>query len=395
MTIRQSVVLAALVWLAISVLGTPRVPLPAQDGRTEPGKRVIGASSRPTQKRTAFKPFSQNEGQFNPGVLEAQKAAVVKVLVKRKDGTTDQATGLFVGVKGEDAYLITALHAIVEDPKSDYPVLVKSIEVRFRASNGLAAIAEPKVSQGLDLGVVRVSASKIPRSLPKILLKDAAEGVLVHIIGNPASGDWSVWSGDIQNATVSNNPRLFRTSTNGALAGGYSGGPVLDYGGAFLGMHTSTTSDYGTAAKSQAIVQQLQAWTIPTDNLTTPPPLGISDSVTATVEEADSKAINKVLDAYEAAYNRKDAEAIWRIWPSATGDRRRTIQTTFILARSITLKITDRQIELAPGRMSAIVTAQSTKDVVPRQGSAPPRLNLATTFKLEKQNGTWLIVAVM
>ena len=77
-----------------------------------------------------------------------------------------------------------------------------------------------------------------------------AADVPVHVIGHPSAGEWSVWRGSVQNENVSGNDfSRFTTNRDESLAGGYSGGPVFDSEGNFLGMHTSTVTSYGIAER--------------------------------------------------------------------------------------------------------------------------------------------------
>jgi hypothetical protein len=328
--------------------------------------------------------------------LETQRAAVVKLRVQRPGKSEETAAGLFVGKDAKYAYFITALHAVKvdPDPKSQDLVLLHSVRLQFYTSpQTFEALVLASCDPSLDLGVVYIPIGNLPSGLPQLGIKDAALGVPVHVIGNPSAGDWSVASGTVENENASSGDiHHFIITRDKSLAEGHSGGPVLDDQGNFLGMHTETNPTYGIEAKSGEIVAQLKAWHVPTDNLAAPVPPGSAAAPSTASAEAE---IDKVLNAYEAAYSRMDAGALWRIWPSASADRRRAIQTTFDLARSVTLKITDRQIEFAPDGMSAIVTAQCTKDVVPNQGSAPPRLNVTTTFKLERQKSTWVLISVI
>ena len=89
----------------------------------------------------------------------------------------------------------------------------------------------------------------------------------------------------------------------------------------FLGMHTETSSSYGSAVRSEDIVIQLKAWRVPTNNFTN--------------VDRDLAAIKKVLEAYADAYNRRDPSALWKIWPSAPAGTKRAIEKSFGSASSI------------------------------------------------------------
>jgi hypothetical protein len=402
MTGWQSMLLCAVISPAIPSSGTALLPCAGQDIKTaaaaaRPPANPVGRSGGNLKKKKAgAMPLAKKAGQFDADSLETQKAAVVKVLVKRANGSGEQATGLFVGTDGKNAYFITALHAITEDPNSYSPDLVKKIQLQFPHSAIFTASAATKISQALDLGLVLAPVANVPRTMPKIVMKDAVAGTPVHIIGNPAGGDWSIWSGEVQTSAVGGNPRLFGTGANG-LVGGYSGGPVFDYDGAFLGMHTSTdaSASYGTAAKSRSITEQLDAWNIPTDNLTTQPlprPPGLT--TTGPAPPSAEAEINKVLTHYETACSLRNADDLWKIWPSATAEQRKKFVDSFGAAKSITMRITDRSPVIDANGTSAMVTGQYSRVYVPKNGSEM-KSSGPISFKLEKKNGVWVITSIM
>jgi trypsin-like peptidase len=204
--------------------------------------------------------------QSNP---EGQRAVVVRLHTHFATGKDETAAGVFVGKDKQNAYFITARHAIAEEVDNQ-EVHAQSTNLWFYGSpQSLRAVVFDRTDAILDLGVVYVTVENLPPDLPQIVRKDAAVNGSVHIVGHPAAGDWSVWEGTIQNDNAPNGDvHHFVTTANPSLAKGYSGGPVFDPDGNFLGMHTETTASYGTAAKSAEIVDKLKAWQVPTTNLT-------------------------------------------------------------------------------------------------------------------------------
>ncbi|HEY6350216.1 MAG TPA: trypsin-like peptidase domain-containing protein [Candidatus Angelobacter sp.] len=387
----QRLFLGGIVSLAISAL----VAAPLQNNRSEiqPSARSATpqGSSLKTGKAAVTRSLAKHASQSDSGNLALEEAAVVKVLVTRADGTGDTATGLFVGTQGKNAYFITALHAISEDPDSLDVVLVHNIQIQFRHSQSFPAFPETKYDQVLDMGVVRTAATNLPRNVPKIPRKDAEVGVQFHIIGNPA-GDWSVWSGNIQKNAVGDDPRRFRTNTDTSLVGGYSGGPVFDYDGSFLGMHTSTKASYGIAAKSREIVERLEAWGIPTDNFTMPTTAAPTAPGPAPLVSPEAE-INKVIDAYEDAFRDKDAAALWRIWPNPPEKTKMDVQNSFKALESITREVTDRRVVIASDGTSATVRGQYLQQYAAKNES-PEKSHGSMTFSLAKHGNSWVIDSI-
>jgi hypothetical protein len=118
-----------------------------------------------------------------------------------------------------------------------------------------------------SLGVVKMAITNLPGNMPQIIWKGPSEGLAIRIIGHPAPAGW----GSIQNDQRGSSGDIhhFVTTKDLSLTGGYSGGPVFDPNGNFLGIHTSTGNSYRLALKSDAIVSELVLWRVPTNNLTT------------------------------------------------------------------------------------------------------------------------------
>jgi ketosteroid isomerase-like protein len=329
---------------------------------------------------------------FSPGAalaqsdsLEKQMDVVVKLRIRRAVQSTEEtAAGLFVGKDRQNAYFITACHAVIQDDAR-----VQSVQLQFRNSpQGFKALVFEHYDPVLDLAVVQVSVANLPQQLSEIVRTDAALGVPVRVIGHPSAGDWSVASGTVQNMnTPAGDIHHFTTSRDNSLAEGHSGGPVFDAHGGFLGMHTASGPTYGIEAKSAEIVNQLAAWHVPTNNLTT-----VAAGPTGEVvgnQQAERDAINGIIDAYADSYNRRDAQALWRVWPNPPAQTKRAIEAYFQSARSITMRVIDRRIE--SDGANATVMAQSSQEFTPKNGSPQKSPDGPITIELEKRSGNWLI----
>src|SRR5439155_14157985 len=91
------------------------------------------------------------------------------------------------------------------------------------------------------------------------------------------------------------------------------------------------------------------------------------------------------------AYNRLDANALWRIWPSASANVKRAIENSFDNAISIEMHL--QMQDPKPGRdgASASVRGRFSQIYVTRQGNEPPRKDGDITFVLKKNSGVWTI----
>lgn len=316
--------------------------------------------------------------------IDAQMDVVVKLRVRfNSQSTLETAAGLFVGKDAQSAYFITACHAVINEG-----VVAQSVELQFHSSpQKIKATVFEKYEPVLDLAVVEVPFAVLPKVLPEIVRKDAALMDSIHVIGHPSSGDWSVATGKVLNLAPDGKIHNFSTSRDNALAEGDSGGPVFDAQGAFLGMHTQSAPTSGIEAKSGEILSQLAAWRVPTNNLSTVTP----DAANAGLQ-ADRNAINSVIDAYVDSYQRKDAQALWRIWPNPPARTRTAIENYFRSARSISMKFTDRRVET--NGTNATVMGQSSQEFTPTNGSPQKSPESPITLDLEKRNGTWLITLV-
>jgi S1-C subfamily serine protease len=316
---------------------------------------------------------------------EAQMAVVVKLRIHRAAQSTEEtAAGVFVGKDRQSAYFITACHAVVQDDKA-----ARKVRLQFYSSpEAFDASVFDRYDPVLDLSVVSVPVTDLPGDMREIVRKDPALGLPIHVIGHPSAGDWSVASGTIQNLnTASGDIHHFTVSRDSSLSEGHSGGAVFDAQGKFLGMHTASGPTYGIEAKSAEIVNQLAAWRVPTNNLSTVAPAAANAGL-----QADRDAINGVIDAYVDSYQLRNAQALWKIWPDAPDKTKQSIKNYFDSAQSINMKVTDRRVET--NGTNGTVMGQSSQEFKPKNGSTLRSPESPITVELEKRNGTWLITLV-
>ncbi len=306
---------------------------------------------------------------------------VIKVqahFASRKRNET--AAGLFVGKDQQYAYFITARHAVVEEV-GDTEVHPQTTEVWFyNGPQSLKASVFEQTDAILDLAVVYLPLAGLTPSLPQVVRKEARSDTAVHVVGHPAAGDWSTWEGTVQNENAPNGDSYhFVTSTGPSLAKGYSGGPVFDAEGNFLGMHTSTTTSYGSAAKSGQVKAQLVAWHVPATNLLDMPP------------EPDQEALKRILREYEAAYNRRDSTALWKIWPRPPSLIKQATVTFFDETTAINRTVANLDFKIAPGGARATATGMVSDRATFKDGNQMNTKNKKITFMFKKDDGVWVI----
>jgi ketosteroid isomerase-like protein len=325
--------------------------------------------------------------------MGAQMEVVVKLRIHRTHQSTEEtAAGVFIGKDRQNAYFITACHAVAPvDPVTQDNARVNSVQLQFHDSPQVfTALVFEHYSNGLDLAVVTVPVADLPSDMHEIVRKDAELGVPVHVIGHPSAGDWSVAFGTVQNLNTPSGEILhFTTTRDNSLAEGDSGGPVFDASGDLLGMHTASETTYGIEAKGAEIMNQLAAWRVPTNNVVSVQP---DRSAPVENQQQTQAAIIQVVESYIDAYNRKDAESLWRIWPNPPAQTRQAIETYFRNARSITMHITDRTVN--SNGAHATVMGQSYQEFAPKTGGPQRSPEAPITIELEKQNGNWLIALV-
>jgi hypothetical protein len=102
--------------------------------------------------------------------------------------------------------------------------------------------------------------------------------------------------------------------------------------------------------------------------------------------------VEKVLRQYEAAYARRDVEAVRRVYPGAP-----IAQLTQEFARSrrytLTIKVEKFDFGSDPTQIWFTVPAQFVHEVVPQSGP-PNRVVLSQTIRLVKQDNVWTILSI-
>ncbi|MGH9198478.1 MAG: YybH family protein, partial [Acidimicrobiia bacterium] len=95
--------------------------------------------------------------------------------------------------------------------------------------------------------------------------------------------------------------------------------------------------------------------------------------------------IRNVLDEYEAAYDRKDADRLGALWPSRG---RSFFRDQFALVRTVDLTISNVQVGLA-GDVATVTCEMHYRYVWMRAG--PPTNSQSVTLRLRRQGAGWVI----
>jgi len=239
-------------------------------------------------------------GHLELSQLEFPKLSTARLKAEWK-GQSEIATAILVGQDRNNYFFITAYHAIApkgsaytpecgvhqaDDPEGQNKPVV-TLQFFTNRSRTVSAKISTFSDPSTDLGVVVAPISEVNPSIvsipnfPHMQVASVQEGSAVHIIGNPAGGDWSIWFGTVRRTySAGGDIHHFETNRDQSLVGGYSGGPVFNEKGKLIGMHTCTVQSYGKALKMTEIVEQLQAWGLPTGALPFAP------------ESSDRKALN-------------------------------------------------------------------------------------------------------
>ncbi|HEU4416277.1 MAG TPA: trypsin-like peptidase domain-containing protein [Candidatus Angelobacter sp.] len=311
---------------------------------------------------------------------------MIKLRAHHANGSDETAAGLFVGKDAKSAYFITARHALRESPDNQDSALVRTVEIQFAGKPARTASVFAHSDLTLDLAVVQIGVEQLPPGLPEVPHLDATPDAAVVIVGHPPAGDWSAWSGVVQNESWSDDAQCFTTNRDQSLVGGYSGGPVFDACGNFLGMHRATTASYGVALKESAIEKKLRAWGAPANNLGGP-----AVSVGKEDLRFDEDAIQSLIDRYAAAYEARDPQAVFKVWSDPPAKAKENISRALAAARSISMKVTN--VHIAVTGTTATASGQYAQEYTPKSGGTQ-RSSGAIGFKLRKACRLWVIESI-
>jgi hypothetical protein len=122
------------------------------------------------------------------------------------------------------------------------------------------------------------------------------------------------------------------------------------------------------------------------------PPLSPPTPDPAPAREPTETAIRRTLQAYEAAWEALDLEAIGRAQRLNTTDAAR-IEQTIGAARRYVMEIDVRRIDIAADNTRATAVCEIAREFHPRVGRVSRQI-VTSTVELEQRDGRWVIVAV-
>jgi hypothetical protein len=294
--------------------------------------------------------------------------------------------GFIVGEKSGLLYVVTAYHVVV-DPDKVETVVTSKVKVEFFDRRGVKFDADLLGTHDADrdLAVLTVRAPQGVEWTRQCLAAPEKQkrGTPVWFVGRDQE-----WKPPVIPGRVVQEPSTDWTIDLEGLQvkRGSSGGPVISDTG-IIGM-IETDSEVGTHALSVDFIQKsIEKWNHPWQLQ----PVKIIDSPPPPPPQTDLDAINAMLDLYSDSYNRRDAGALWRIWPNPPAQTKQAIEGYFRNARSIVRRVSDRRIDVRS--VSATVRGQCLDDFTPKNGS-PMKSNDPIILELAKNKGDWFIVSV-
>jgi hypothetical protein len=196
--------------------------------------------------------------------IKAYRADVVMIEAPDTNDSLQKAAGMYVGHDLSKAYFVTAAHAVKF--ARDHSATVR-LSFYLNASS-IEASVFGKSDDDRDLAIIVIPVTNLPGAIRRTASKDPVDGMPIHIIGHPTGNDWQIWDGSVQNEVAVESKAQWFSGSGGTAMEGYSGGPVLDSTGNFLGMHIKGGLGYTVQLKSSAILEQLRIWGVPSDNVT-------------------------------------------------------------------------------------------------------------------------------
>jgi AAA-like domain/PEGA domain len=108
------------------------------------------------------------------------------------------------------------------------------------------------------------------------------------------------------------------------------------------------------------------------------------------LEENEERAIRAVVARYADAYEKRDADALRKIWPTMDSRRFAGFKQAFGMASAIRMQVSVDKIDLSNDDTAATVTASADQNYTPKVGRTRVSTN-RIIFHLAKLNGTWSI----
>jgi hypothetical protein len=107
--------------------------------------------------------------------------------------------------------------------------------------------------------------------------------------------------------------------------------------------------------------------------------------------QAEQAAITGILHKYEDARSRRDAAALWLVWPRAPSEQKALIESYFKTASSIHTQLKLDPADFSSDHLTATVNGRMLEKCVFKAGQSPPERDDPITFILKKSGDAWTI----
>jgi hypothetical protein len=299
---------------------------------------------------------------------------------------TENGFGFVVGERAGQLYIVTAYH-VVNDPDAIGVASTVKVRVEFFDHQGKMFKAEILGTHDAarDVAVLTIPAPEGFTWNEKCLAgpEKQKRGVPVWFIGRDQQ-----WKPPVEPGHVVSGPSTeWMIDIEGTMVKpGSSGGPVISDTG-IIGMIETDSAGNTRALSVDFIKRAFENWNHPwgLETAEGEKEKGPNPS------KNDVDEITKIIQRYADAYNRRDANALWGIWPHVPSNTKHVIEQSFNSASAIAMSVEPDPIE--PKGASAVVTGHYSQEFTAKNGQQH-KSNGNIRFDLSKQGGAWVVTSV-
>jgi hypothetical protein len=299
---------------------------------------------------------------------------------------TENGFGFVVGERAGQLYIVTAYH-VVNDPDAIGVANPVKAKVEFFDHQGKMFKAEILGTHDAarDVAVLTIPSPEGFSWKEKCLAGSEKQkrGVPVWFIGRDQQ-----WKPPVEPGHVVSGPSTeWMIDIEGTMVKpGSSGGPVISDTG-IIGMIETDSAGNTRALSVDFIKRAFESWNHP---------WGLEMAVQEkekgpTSSKMDADEITKIIQRYADAYNHRDANALWGIWPRPPSNTKRVIEQSFRSASAIAMSVEPDPIE--PMGSNAVVTGHYTQEFTAKDGQQH-KSNGNIRFDFSKQSGAWVLTSV-
>jgi hypothetical protein len=344
-------------------------------------ERIVGAALLVC----AWQQFAFSQADASDQMANALRQNVVRVEATMSTHV-ENGFGFVVGERGGQLYIVTAYH-VVNDPDAIGVANPVKAKVEFFDNQGKLYKAEilGTHDENRDLAVLTVPSPAGFSWKEKCLAgpEKQKHGVPVWFIGRDQK-----WKPPVAPGHVISGPSTeWMIDLEGtSVKPGSSGGPIISDTG-IIGMIETDSSENTRALSIDFIKRAFETWNHPWGLEATEKDKGKEP----TPSKTDADEIAKIIQRYADAYNHRDANALWGIWPSPPSNTKHVIENSFRSASSIAMSVEHDPIE--PNGSSAVVTGQYSQEFTAKDGQQQKSKG-NIRFDLSKQSGSWVVTSV-